>query len=305
MHTLIPKHSTTLFRVAHISDLHFYQLSCNPIQFFSKRWIGNFNSLLTRRKDFASHPLFSLIPLFRELKIDHLIISGDLTTTSLPKEFLEAKKFIEGCANAGISVYTLPGNHDHYTHGDFKKKVFYDFLPSSFDAEEKSSLKHDGVAFKSLGNKWWLIGLDTTLSTPWFSSYGAFSPRIEKKLEEILNKIPEDNHVIMTNHFPFFNNEKRKILDRAEVLKKMLQKTPQVKLFLHGHNHRQVLADLRANQLPIILDSGSTTHKEYGGWNMIDITDTGADIHVFNLTTSEENPWKKTTTQHFNWSSHE
>ena len=39
-------------RIAHISDLHFAKLSLNPFQIFSKRFIGNANSLLSRKKVF-------------------------------------------------------------------------------------------------------------------------------------------------------------------------------------------------------------------------------------------------------------
>ncbi len=277
-----------MIRIAHISDLHFAKISFNPFQFFTKRWLGNFNSLLSRQKAFVPAHLTPLPSLFSELEVDQLIISGDLTTTSRDKEFAEAKKFTDTCK---LSTFIIPGNHDHYTKKAYRDKIFYDYFPNA-------PLKSSGVSATSLGSKWWLVGLDTTVATPWFSSHGKFSIEIEKRLEVVLKDIPKGDSVLLVNHFPFFNNEIRKILDRADYLKRLLQQFPQVKLFLHGHTHRQTLADLRGNQLPIILDSGSTTHKYLGGWNLIDISDQGCDVHMYQLKNSS---WEKTKTSSFTW----
>ncbi len=279
-----------MIRIAHISDLHFSKISFNPLQFFTKRWLGNFNSLFSRKKTFIADHLLSLPSLFSELNVDQLIISGDLTTTSRKKEFAQAKKFTDQCVKV-VPTFVIPGNHDHYTKKAYRDKIFYDYFPNT-------SLKNSGVSATSLGHKWWLVELDTTVPTPWLSSHGHFSIEMEKHLESVLKSIPQEDSVLLVNHFPFFNNEIRKILNRADNLKKLLQQFPQVKLFLHGHTHRQTLADLRGNQLPIILDSGSTTHKHRGSWNLIDISDKGCDVHIYQLKNSS---WEKTKTSSFTW----
>lgn len=288
--------SENLFRIAHISDLHFAKIYFNPIQFFSKRWLGNFNSLLTRKKVFETENLSSLIPIFTKLKVDHIIVSGDLTTTSRAKEFQAAKKFIDACS--AIPVYTLPGNHDHYTKKAYRKKSFYNYFPTLFDQSSSYNLKDHGVTLKNLGNKWWLIILDTTIATPWLSSHGHFSKELEATLKTILKKMSQDDHVILVNHFPFFNNQVRKILDRADALKELVEQFPQIKLYLHGHTHRQTLADLRANNLPIILDSGSTSHKYLGSWNLIDITKSGCTIHPYRF---KNDSWENQQSSTFTW----
>ena len=270
-------------RIAHISDLHFSKPSLHPGQFFSKRWLGNLNLLFSRKKDFDTERLQSLANLYQELKVNYLIITGDLSTTSLESEFSEAAEFIEQFKKVGIEVFCLPGNHDHYTKKAFQQKLFYHYFPSNFSPEKTSaSLREEGVTLKHLGEGWWLIAIETALATSLISSRGFFSPELEKNLTKILLQLPKDDKVILANHFPLFNNDgPRKALKRASALQEQLQKFPNVKLYLHGHTHRQCIADLRANNLPIVLDSGSASHCERGSWNLIEISPQGCQVQTF------------------------
>src|SRR5256885_808059 len=138
-------------RLAHISDLHFAKPTWNPFQFFSKRWLGNFNLLFSRKKDFLPERLCPLPSLFQDLGVDHVVICGDVSTTSHKKEFEEAAKFVEKFK--GMEVFTVPGNHDHYTRRSYRKKLFYDYFPGS--------LREGGVAAKQIGGNWWIVTLDT------------------------------------------------------------------------------------------------------------------------------------------------
>lgn len=275
-----------LFRLAHISDLHFTQPTWNPLQFFSKRWLGNLNYLLNRKEAIRPENLTTLFPVFQEHKIDAVLITGDLTSTSHDSEFALAKQFVDSLEHEKFKVFTLPGNHDQYTKKAFRKQLFYDYFAPTFcppsDPLTALSLRDDKMTGAHLGHGWWLLALDTAIATSLVSSNGYFSPELEKKLEDVLKEIPVDNHVILLNHFPIFSNEsQRKSLLRREALKAILERFPQVKLFLHGHTHRNCIADLRSSGLPIFLDSGSTAQKEGGTWNLIEIHSSGCDIEVF------------------------
>jgi 3',5'-cyclic AMP phosphodiesterase CpdA len=282
-------------RLAHISDLHFSTSTFGLSQFFSKRWIGNLNLLLSRKKDYLTERLFSLPALFQELKVTHVVISGDLSTTSLEKEFTLASDFIHAIRAADIEVFAIPGNHDHYTKQASRKKLFYKFFEASYTPENQTAvfgfnLKDHRVTARQIDQKLWLVALDTALATPLVSSRGLFSEEMEANLEELLSQIPTDHRVLMLNHFPLFHHETpRKILLRADALRAQIQRFPQVKVYLHGHTHRHCIADLRASNHPLILDSGSTTHKEQGSWNLLDIDSTGCSIEVF---TWKEDAWK-------------
>jgi len=302
MHTI----EKPLFRLAHISDLHFSKLTWNPIQFCSKRWLGNLNLFLKRKKAFKPDNLTTLFPVFHDHKIDAVLITGDLTSTSHEDEFLLAQQFVEGLQQEGFKVFTLPGNHDQYTKKAFKEQLFYQFFNRAYTPSTEPltslSLKEDGLTAAYFGHGWWLIALDTAIATSLISSNGYFSPELEQKLEKALKEIPVDHHVILINHFPIFSNESaRKSLIRKEALKKLIEGFPKVKLFLHGHTHRHCIADLRSSHLPIFLDSGSTAQK-CGTWNLIDITAKGCDIEVFKNTDANGDVfWQPILKSNFKW----
>ncbi len=260
-------------KLAHISDLHFAKASWSPLQFFSKRWLGNFNLLFSRKGDFLPERLESLPDLFRSLGVTHVMICGDVSTTSKKEEFAKAAKFVEKLQ--GMEVFTIPGNHDHYTKSAWKKKVFYDYF-SEFN------LREHGLTAKSINDDWWVVALDTALATTWISSRGKFSKELEERLEKLLSSMPAHRKIILINHFPFFlNDSPRKALIRGKELEALLKRFPQIKFYLHGHTHRHCIADLRAKGLPIVLDSGSTPHRILGSWNLIEITPKGCTIDVF------------------------
>lgn len=294
---------TPLLRLAHLSDLHFSKFTWNPSQFFSKRWLGNLNLLLKRKHTFATDHLTTLFPLLQKRKVDILLITGDLTSTSHAAEFLLAKQFISTLEEKNFKVFLIPGNHDHYTKNAYKQKRFYQFFNASYSSSTDPifslNLKEDGLAVAYLGSKWWLIGIDTTIATALIFSKGYFSFKLEQALESALREIPIDHKVILMNHFPLFANEsERKSLMRREALKTLIERFPKIKLFLHGHTHRHTIADLRSSRLPIILDSGATAQKKEGTWHLIDISTCGCEIEVFK---SHHKEWKTTHKLEFKW----
>src|SRR5580698_9431521 len=150
----------SLFRFAHISDLHFSRLSFGPSQFFSKRWVGNLNLILNRKKKFDQTHLYTLIPLFQNLQINGVFITGDLTSTSHNSEFEMAKKFVDTLKEAGLKVFLIPGNHDHYTRKAFRDLIFYRYFNSVQHTDDPMSffqLKDDKVSATFLGQNWWLL----------------------------------------------------------------------------------------------------------------------------------------------------
>jgi 3',5'-cyclic AMP phosphodiesterase CpdA len=270
----------TLFRFAHLSDLHFSHLSWEPSQLFSKRWIGSLNVLLARQHAFASDHLSTLFPIFHEKKIDTVLITGDLSSTAHKKEFEKARHFVDGLKQEGFRVLTLPGNHDHYTKQAYRTRLFYQFFDPCY-AVGAPSLSTEGVTAIEIGKGWWIVALDTAIATPIYSSQGFFSQAIEKHLESVLQQIPSHNQILLMNHFPLFSTDSpRKSLIRREALQHLIERHPNVKLFLHGHTHRSCIADLRKSHLPILLDSGATGLKKEGSWNAITLTDLGCQIET-------------------------
>lgn len=278
-------------KIAHLSDLHFSSWDWNPAQFFSKRWLGNLNFLFGRRRIFSHERLTHLPAFYKSQGISHVIITGDLSTTSAPAEFKKARAFIQSLEDQGLKVFCIPGNHDQYTRKAHQQQLFYDYFPTQWDSKTSYNLKDHGMSVQKLSDGWWLVGLDTALATSWFFSSGYFSEHTEKNLITFLSQLPPGEQVILFNHFPFFQHENfRKRLQRGDALRKILERFPQVKVYCHGHTHRQCLADLRASQLPIIFDSGSTVHRTNGTWHQLTLSPEKMIIDVFSWKTDA---WQK------------
>ncbi|MBS0615804.1 MAG: metallophosphoesterase [Verrucomicrobia bacterium] len=282
-----------MIRFAQISDLHFAHASWNPQQFLSKQWLGNFNLLFFRQRQFLSERLDDLIPLLKEKGIHRLVVCGDISSTSRHQEFEMGKKFIE---KTGIQTFAVPGNHDHYTRKAYREKWFYNYFPSQYEGE--FNLRDHGVAAQKLATGWWMVLLDTALATSLVSSEGLFSIVAEAHLERLLRQIPENDRIILVTHYPLFSpDHDRKKLQRASALQTLLRRHPNVKLYLHGHTHRHCIADLRPDGLPILLDSGTASSKKRATCNLIEITDQKCVIDVYSF----DECWKKERSTSLQW----
>lgn len=278
-------------KIAHISDLHLSKITFHPKQFLSKRWVGNINVILSRKKTFKEAQLLLLAEIFEKENIDYLFITGDISSTSQKKEFEGAKTILKSFKN--LKIIAVPGNHDHYTKKAHKNKTFYDYFSFSGikNLEKEKTLKKDGVQAFFLKDSLWAIGLDTALATPLISSKGYFSKKIEENLLDILEKIPKDNYIIIFNHFPFQSSEGRlKKLTRGNILEKILKNFPNIILFLHGHTHKHSIRDLRDLHLPIVVDSGSASHTKLGRWNLLQIEKKKIKISVYHW---KHQSWEK------------
>jgi 3',5'-cyclic AMP phosphodiesterase CpdA len=268
-------------RIAQISDMHCYRVALSPTQFLSKRWVGNINVLFNRRLKYHKDPNPALIELFDDLDVDHVILSGDLTTTALPSEFQVARDFADRIEARGIQVHAIPGNHDNYTKHSLREKTFYRYFEQETSGHGLS-MRNDGVALKPLGPGWWWIGVDTTLPTPLFSAIGRFTKAIETKLEEALDKVPKGDRIVLTNHFPMFSTiHHSHDMRRCDALRALLVRWPNVEVYLHGHVHRQSITDHRSSGLPIILNSGSCGFKRRATFHLIDLSADNLKIYVY------------------------
>jgi 3',5'-cyclic AMP phosphodiesterase CpdA len=280
-------------KIAHISDLHLSKITLSPSQFFSKRWLGNINLIFFRKKTFKTTQLYLLPKIFKKENVDYIMVSGDLSSTSLKEEFESGKEFFE---SINIKTLFVPGNHDHYTKKAHTEKRFYEYFTNKkgkTEIEKKFSLKEDGVEAIHLKRNWWYIGLDTALATHLISSKGLFSKKIEKNLKTLLKIIPSNDFIIIVNHFPFSRIEApRRTLKRCTFLEKIIKKHKNIKFFMHGHTHRHSIEDLREKNLPIILDSGSASHNSIGRWNLLEIEKNRCNINVFHFS-KKKKIWEK------------
>jgi len=277
------KNHHNFIRIAHISDLHFSKITFSPTQFLSKRWLGNLNLILFRRKMGKKQHLIELIKTFEHQKVDLVIISGDLSSTSMNFEFKLASEFVFELKKRNIDCIILPGNHDHYTKDAYRKKLFYSYFSNIKESLVNDyTLKDNRLEIHKITSKWWLVALDTVIPTSLLSSQGVFSKDLEKLLESVLKNAPKDVSIIVANHFPFFQHDSpHNRLVRGPTLKALLKKFSNVRFFLHGHTHRQCIADLRASKLPIVLDSGCCGNSQNAHWHLMDLFNDELKLSVF------------------------
>ena len=121
-------------RIIQLSDVHVWRYSYNPFHLFNKRVIGTASLLAGRASNFRLERLDSVVERIQSLQADHLLITGDLTTTALPAEFRDAREALADLLVDPSRVSIIPGNHDRYTDGSVRRrqyeKHFGEFAPS-------------------------------------------------------------------------------------------------------------------------------------------------------------------------------
>ena len=111
-------------RIVHLSDIHVWQIAMNPLRLLSKRSVGFFELITGRAKRFRLERLDEVVAYARDLKPDHVLITGDLTTTALPAEFRTARRELQALLTDPGAATVIPGNHDRYTSGSVRYKQF-------------------------------------------------------------------------------------------------------------------------------------------------------------------------------------
>jgi len=111
-------------RIVQLSDIHVWQYVYNPLKLLSKRAVGMFELLTGRAQKFRLERLSAVVERVRELEPDHVLITGDLTTTALQAEFTEARRELEGLLTDPARATVIPGNHDRYTIRAWRRGLF-------------------------------------------------------------------------------------------------------------------------------------------------------------------------------------
>lgn len=120
--------SSPRLRIIHVSDIHFWQYALNPAQLFSKRLLGMGELIVRRARRFRLERIEEVVHRVLSLVPDHILITGDLTTTALGAEFRAARRALEPWLRSPAAVTVLPGNHDRYTVGAHRDGRFEQFF---------------------------------------------------------------------------------------------------------------------------------------------------------------------------------
>jgi 3',5'-cyclic AMP phosphodiesterase CpdA len=115
-------------RIVHLSDIHVWRFAFNPLDLMSKRVFGMAELLARRARKFRLERLQDVVARVKGLEPDHLLITGDLTTTALAEEFRAARSALAELLVESDRVTVLPGNHDRYTTGAVRYRAFEEWF---------------------------------------------------------------------------------------------------------------------------------------------------------------------------------
>lgn len=225
------------YRIVHISDIHLWRFPLNPLHWVGKRTLGLGNLLLRRGRKFRRERLPELIRAVDSDSPDHLILSGDLSTTSLDSEFEWVRAAFGDRLSTPEKATVLPGNHDRYTRGAWRRREFDRWFGHTTGADRYPFLKPlaPGLA---------LIGFDPCLPRP-ISARGLAAPEAVEGLCEILRTLdPNRTRCLLFGcHYPgevpeeHREREKGHEMVGARQVVQALAEAPIPIFWLHGHLH--------------------------------------------------------------------
>ncbi len=258
-------------RLAHCSDLHLLSLEGTRfLDFANKRWIGGLNLLTSRGRHHHTEAFEDMVADFAAAGIDHVVCTGDVTNLGLEPEFRYARVRFDQIGLGARGVTVLPGNHDSYiaqgaTH-------FAAVFPDYFATDAEFAWPDD--VDDPLGAPWPLvrvrgplaiIGLSTSLQTPWFTAWGRLGPRQLERLEAVLSdpRLADKVRVVAIHHPPAGKRAMSRIrgLKDHQGFAEVLARAG-AELVLHGHEHRDLAEALPGPAGPIpVLGVPSATYE--------------------------------------------
>ncbi|MBX3205467.1 MAG: metallophosphoesterase [Labilithrix sp.] len=292
-------------RVAHFSDLHVLALDgVGRSRFLNKRFTGLVNLRLKREHKHRPGHVRAVARAIAEAKVDHVVITGDLTNLALEQEFEAVKRLIEtDLGVAADDVTIVPGNHDLYTRGAMRAQRFTRFFAPYLESDLPdlaADIELGRFPVVKLRGPLALIGLSSAVPRPPLVASGSLG---RKQLEALARILAHDEvkrrTPILALHHPIHNPPSRlKTLveglvdagDLGDVIAGLGSG-----LLLHGHLHNRMQRDFRTSAgslLAVGATSASLHHADehrMAGFNLYEFDGAGAlqeiEAHVFEPST--------------------
>ena len=266
------------FRLVHCSDPHVSRVALTQDYADPKAAAGLLAVLFVRRWRFPTYRLESLLRFLNRMDFDHLLVSGDVVSSGIEKEYLTAGNLFRRFLPDPSRVTVLPGNHEAYS----KKALLEKRFDKAFSAYGPG-IESDGLYphVKKIGENVLFIGLNSARIRPVGDATGKVSDSQLKRLAAILDARESRNCFrIVANHFPLNrwdgspDNKSHRLTNFRE-LNEILEKNG-YDLYLHGHIHRNFMLASNEHQQGFICCSGSCTQRslfppQQAGFNVYEI----------------------------------
>jgi 3',5'-cyclic AMP phosphodiesterase CpdA len=294
-------------RVAHFSDLHVLALEgVSRTRFLNKRFTGLVNLKMKREHKHRPAHVKAVARAVGQAKVDHVVITGDLTNLALEQEFEAVVRLIE--EDLGIpaeNVTIVPGNHDLYTRGAMRAQRFTRFFAPYLESDLPSlaaEIELGRFPIVKLRGPLAIIGLSSAVPRPPLVASGELGERQIEALARILehDEVKRRTPVIAWHH-PIHNPPSRvktlvEGLVDADDVASVLDGVGKG-LLLHGHLHKRIQRawPTRAGSLVSVGATSASLHHEdehrMAGFNVYDFDGAGdlQDIqaHILNPETGE------------------
>jgi 3',5'-cyclic AMP phosphodiesterase CpdA len=278
-------------RIAHFSDLHLLSLDGVPAwRFLNKRLTGWANLRLKRGHVHKASYVRAIAREIARAKVDHVVITGDLTNLALEPEFELARSVLRD--DLGIEpsrVTVVPGNHDVYTRGSHAsrrfERYFADWLTSDLPELAVTTAGARFPVVKLRGNVA-IVALSSAVPRAPLVAAGELGRAQLDALARVLAhpEVARRTLVLALHHPPIHAWSKMKAhlegLRDAPALLSLLMPISQC-LILHGHLHRRVQRVMMTTRGEIhqVGATSASLHDEtadrMAGFNVYDIDDRG------------------------------
>ena len=252
-------------RIAHLSDVHLLSLQGTRwLELANKRWIGGLNLLARRSRHHHNHVVEAMFQDINAQAMDHVVCTGDVTNLGLATEFRFARRCFDALTLGPDNVTVIPGNHDAYVREavDHFGAFFGDYCRPDpdwhhgADAPVWPTVRVRGPVA--------IIGLCSSLPTPWFTAYGRIDADQRARLRHVLTAgALRDRLRIVAIHHPPAGEMARhptRGLHDWQALTELLAETG-AELIVHGHEHRDLRHDIAGPdgaRIPVLgIQSGS------------------------------------------------
>lgn len=268
-------------RFLHCSDVHVTQnyFAAPFFQLGWRRWIallelkfGGRAAAYARSKE----QLARIAADARDRQVDHLIVSGDLTAYAMEAEFISAREALGTWAEDPRRCTVIPGNHDVYTPGAFRQRLFQRSFGQLTESDLPEHAGPDGFPFvRLLSDEAAVVGLNSA-RVPEFPgiSFGRLGGDQLGRLERLLAdpRMAERAVLIVVHHAPLnARGNADKPLHGLWDAKKLLRLCPGPRFaVLHGHIHRRYHHPATSTR-PHIFGAGSSTQHGREGYWILDV----------------------------------
>ena len=281
-------------RIAHLSDIHVgAPLAARPWLYANKRLTGLLNLHLRRRNAFSRETLDATLADCRARRVDHIVVTGDLTNVSLAAEFDAARDVFARNGWSPDDVTVVPGNHDVYLASSQRNRdVERHFASFMTDCERAVAAltrgggpgvtKDDCGVFPFVRmpkGRAVIVGLNSAVPMPPFVARGHISAGQLAAAERILADLaavvaPTVPRIVLVHHHPLPRLGAKEASHRLENARELarLCRRMHVDVVLHGHTHRPFQGLLGAGAPnTFVVEAGSTTYADQARYNIYDI----------------------------------